>query len=226
MASAWSWYILPTSFLSFHSLPIFLPIVFSPSPPSCDVQVTQLLSSPRPPSCLIATYRSPASATALLALAQATPTLHALLLDVADVPSHAAFVAQVTDLVGDTGLNLLINNAGMNPKKDLDSVTPEDMVAAFSTNCVAPLFLARALLPLIQRAADRQPAEGLSTFRAAIVQVTMTIGLGHEDSLRIRIMVKHVPFLARYRPSWPVSGRWGPPRPPGPPGGQPTDAQR
>ena len=135
--------------------------------------MTQLLSSPCHPTCLIATYRSPATATALLALAQGAPSLHALLLDVTDIPSHPAFVAQVTDLVGDAGLNLLINNAGMNPKKDQESVTPEDMVAAFSTNCVSPLFLSRALLPLLQRAADSQPEGGLSTSRAAIVQVTM-----------------------------------------------------
>merc|ERR1719228_2286618 len=49
------------------------------------------------------------------------------------------------------------------------------MVAAFQTNCIAPQFLARAFLPLIQRAADSQPGPGLSVERAAIVQMSTSV---------------------------------------------------
>ena len=46
--------------------------------------------------------------------------------------------------MGDAGLNLLINNSGLLPQnRDLHSVTPEDMMDAYMTNCIAPQFLAR-----------------------------------------------------------------------------------
>ena len=46
--------------------------------------------------------------------------------------------------MGDAGLNLLINNSGLLPQnRDLNSVTPEDMMDAYMTNCIAPQFLAR-----------------------------------------------------------------------------------
>ena len=72
---------------------------------------------------------------------------------------------KVDKVLGDSGLNLLINNSGLLPqnrdlqvqelgqvqfREVLQAVTPEDMVAAFRTNCVAPLFLARAFLPLLK----------------------------------------------------------------------------
>ena len=47
--------------------------------------------------------------------------------------------------MGDAGLNLLINNSGVLPQnRDLHSVTPEDMMDAYMTNCIAPQFLARS----------------------------------------------------------------------------------
>ena len=72
---------------------------------------------------------------------------------------------KVDKVLGESGLNLLINNSGLLPqnrdlqvqeltqgqfREFLQAVTPEDMVAAFRTNCVAPLFLARAFLPLLK----------------------------------------------------------------------------
>ena len=51
---------------------------------------------------------------------------------------------EVEEVVGEAGLNLLINNAGLLPtNRDLASVTPEDMRQAFEVNCVAPLFFTK-----------------------------------------------------------------------------------
>ena len=51
---------------------------------------------------------------------------------------------EVEEVVGEAGLNLLINNAGLLPtNRDLVSVTPEDMRQAFEVNCVAPLFFTK-----------------------------------------------------------------------------------
>ena len=54
------------------------------------------------------------------------------------------YLFQVDTVVGDAGLNLLINNSGVLPQnRDLHSVTPQDMMDAYMTNCIAPQFLAR-----------------------------------------------------------------------------------
>lgn len=75
--------------------------------------------------------------------------------------------------MGDGGLNLLINNAGLlPPNRDLVTVTPEAMRAAYEVNCIAPLFLTRAMLPLLDKAAAGEPdSQNRSIHRAAIIQV-------------------------------------------------------
>ena len=52
---------------------------------------------------------------------------------------------QVSQIVGDKGLNLLINNAGYKESdlRDLETVTEEQMVKHFRVNCIAPLLLTR-----------------------------------------------------------------------------------
>ena len=73
------------------------------------------------------------------------------------------------------GLNVLINNAGILPTEvPLDQLTADSMREGFEVNCLAPIFLTRALLPLLQTAADVNPdgKEGRNVGRAAAVQVT------------------------------------------------------
>lgn len=144
--------------------------------------VRQFLSSPSPPDHLFATYRSEAKSGELLELAQTSPTVHAIQLDVDDTASFPQVVDQVDKVLGESGLNLLINNSGLLPQnRDLQAVTPEDMVAAFRTNCVAPLFLARAFLPLLKRAADGQSGP-LGVDRAAIIQMSTAVASIAENS--------------------------------------------
>jgi len=137
--------------------------------------VRQLLDSPKPLAHLFATYRDPGTAQELLDLAKDNPNLHPLQLDVTDTVAFPAAVSQVASTVGDAGLNVVINNAGMMPKEDLDSVTPEDMLQGFQVNCVAPLFLSRALLPLLKIAAQRNP-NAKAIERAALIQMSTLLG--------------------------------------------------
>lgn len=59
-------------------------------------------------------------------------------------------------MVGSGGLNLLINNAGLLPaNRDLEAVTPEDMMAAFKVNCVGPLFFAKERILQFYSAIER-----------------------------------------------------------------------
>ncbi|CAG2178328.1 unnamed protein product, partial [Oppiella nova] len=76
--------------------------------------------------------------------------LHVLQLEGTNYNSFPEFVKQVEAIVGDQGLDTLINNAGMAFRDRLDSVTAEVMVKNFEVNSVAPLMLTKALLPLLK----------------------------------------------------------------------------
>ena len=78
--------------------------------------VRQFLSSPTPPDHLVATYRDPNTSQDLLELAKTNPSLHAIQLDVTDSKAYPDLVLQLEKLVGNFGLNLLINNAGYKGK--------------------------------------------------------------------------------------------------------------
>ncbi len=101
---------------------------------------------------------------------------------------HTAYdkvVKSVHDKVGDDGLNLLINNAGVLPNERAASkamasgsgeLTPDMMREAFEVNCVAPLFLTKAFLPLLEQAAakrwsvrSRQRELGLSLWNSSLL---------------------------------------------------------
>lgn len=72
------------------------------------------LASKDAANTVIATRRSPASATALTELAAAHPNLHVVALDVLSEDSVAAAVASVKVILGPSaGIDYLINNAGI-----------------------------------------------------------------------------------------------------------------
>lgn len=65
------------------------------------------------------------------------------LLDVKDENSFPRFRQQLEQEIGETGLHLLINNAGIAIWKDLDNVTKADMMENFEVNTVSPLLLTK-----------------------------------------------------------------------------------
>jgi len=155
--------------------------------------VKQFLGHPTPPEVLIATCRNPDQAEDLQALVKSHPDrLKVLPLEMTDYNSfEPSFVDRVSEAVGgrEKGLNLLINNAGVLPSnKTLDSVTPDDMIHAFKTNCVGPTFLTRALLPLLKTAAagfqggESGSAAGMSVGRAAAIQMSTAVASVAENT--------------------------------------------
>jgi len=116
--------------------------------------VKQYLKLDAPPTHLLATYRDPESSEELLQLAKDNIGLKALKFDVAKRDTFASFVKEVSDVVGiENGLSLVIHNAGyMAPNRELEKISPEDMIQSFEVNCVGPLFLTRELLPLLKTA--------------------------------------------------------------------------
>ena len=71
--------------------------------------------------------------------------LRTVLLDVDDADSCATAVAEVEDLTG--GLTALVNNAGFARSGAVEDVSDEQVRAQLETNVVAPMRLARLVLP-------------------------------------------------------------------------------
>ncbi|XP_026057963.1 uncharacterized protein LOC113043060 [Carassius auratus] len=136
--------------------------------------VRQLLDSPNRPQKIIATARDPAAAKELQELAKSHPNVHVLPLDVTSDSSVDAAAQSVESIVGTDGLNCLINNAAINIPCELDTVTRDAMMKTYESNTVAPLFVTKAFLPLLRRAAAQGSDMGIQ--RAAVINVSSLLG--------------------------------------------------
>uniref|UniRef100_A0A669R4S1 C-factor n=1 Tax=Phasianus colchicus TaxID=9054 RepID=A0A669R4S1_PHACC len=87
-----------------------------------------------------------------------------------------AAAASVGERLKGSGLNLLINNAGIGNNNSLDNETLDDMLHVYTTNTIAPLLLGQAFLPLLKKAAQGNPGSGLSCSKAAIINMSSTAG--------------------------------------------------
>ncbi|XP_067091085.1 C-signal isoform X1 [Osmerus mordax] len=134
----------------------------------------ELANSNQRPKTIIATARNPVASKDLQDLSKSFPGFHIVTLDVASQPSIDAALQEVKSIVGEDGLNCLINNAAINISTDLNTVTPEAMMKTFESNTVAPLFVTKAFLPLLHTAAARET--GLGIHRAAVINMSSILG--------------------------------------------------
>lgn len=105
---------------------------------------------------IIATCRRPTEAHQLQQLAAAHPSQITILpLDTAN-PDSIAQAGEAIRKKNDR-LDLLINNAGINPPgvQALDQVTPELLLETLTTNAIGPLMIVKECLPLLR--AGKQP---------------------------------------------------------------------
>ena len=63
--------------------------------------------------------------------------------DVTDTNRFDDVVKKVEYIIGEDGLNLLINNAGSNNFQNYDDVIVEGMIETYRNNTVAPLMLSK-----------------------------------------------------------------------------------
>ncbi|XP_042653375.1 C-factor-like isoform X2 [Tyto alba] len=133
---------------------------------------------PKPPKWVFATCRDPKGQRAqeLQNLASKHPNLVIIPLEVTDPASIQAAAARVGEHLGGSGLNLLINNAGMAKVSSLDTETPENMIHVYTTNMVGPLLLGQAFLPLLKKAAQGSLGSALSCSKAAIINMSSSAG--------------------------------------------------
>ncbi|XP_050167415.1 C-factor-like isoform X2 [Myiozetetes cayanensis] len=136
--------------------------------------VQRLLGLPKPPQWVFATCRDPKGQRAqeLQNLASKHPNLVIIPLEVANPTSIKAAAVRVGEHLGGSGLNLLINNAGIVKITKIENETLEDMTEIYTTNTVGPLLMGQAFLPLLKKAAQGSPGSGLSCSRAAIVNMS------------------------------------------------------
>ncbi|POI19535.1 hypothetical protein CIB84_016720, partial [Bambusicola thoracicus] len=109
-------------------------------------------------------------------LASKHPNLVIVPLEVTDPASIKAAAASVGERLKGSGLNLLINNAGVVRENTIDSETLKDMSEVYTTNTIAPLLLGQAFLPLLKKAVQGSPASGMSCSKAAIVNMSSIAG--------------------------------------------------
>lgn len=140
--------------------------------------VRQLLNLPKRPELIFATYRTRDTANELFDLAAKDKVVQPIQLDVTDYSSFPAVVAKVSSGVGDTGLHLLINNAGIMPAimGKLSELTPEVLTKTYQVNAIAPVVFTRAFVPLVQKAAKSGNGPDFNWSKAAIVNITSLLG--------------------------------------------------
>ncbi|XP_006642530.2 C-signal-like [Lepisosteus oculatus] len=136
--------------------------------------VKQLVTGNHRPLKIIATAREPAAAKELKELSEKYKGLHVVPLDVVSQGSIEKALQEVGSLVGDEGLNCLINNAGIMISGDIETVTAEGMMKNFETNTVSPLMITKAFLPLLRKAAAK--STGMGIHRAAIINISSMLG--------------------------------------------------
>uniref|UniRef100_A0A674I740 C-factor n=1 Tax=Terrapene triunguis TaxID=2587831 RepID=A0A674I740_9SAUR len=135
--------------------------------------VKQFLGKSNPPEWVFASCRDPKGERAqeLKTLASRHPNL-AIIALATDPASIKAAAARVEEHLKSSGLNLLINNAGIARLNTLESETAEDMSLVYATNVTGPLLVSQAFLPLLKKAAQGSPQPGLSCSKAAIVNMS------------------------------------------------------
>lgn len=133
----------------------------------------QLLASPT--NLVVATARAPEKATALHDLRKtAKGTLHIIKLDISDFDSIRASAKDLQVILGETGLDYLINNAAIvcttipaplepraymlasenvrqAPRDTAFTIKPEELLDAFKTNAIGPMLVSQVALPFLEK---------------------------------------------------------------------------
>ncbi|XP_069460583.1 uncharacterized protein [Ambystoma mexicanum] len=140
--------------------------------------VKKFLESPVAPHWVFATCRDPEGPKAqeLKALASEHSNLVVLQLDVTDHSSILEAAKKVESKLDGSGLNLLINNAGMMHRTMLHDSTREDLMESYDNNLIGPLLVSQVFLPLLKKAAQASPAAALNCNKAAVINISAALG--------------------------------------------------
>ncbi|XP_026742740.1 uncharacterized protein LOC113504571 [Trichoplusia ni] len=113
----------------------------------------------------------------LKTLSAENKNLAILNLDVTNTASFGEISTQISKIVGDKGLNLLINNAGVTTKfTKLALVKTEQLLENLTVNTIAPIMLTKSLLPLLKQAAEVNSDKPMGSQRAVIINMSSVLG--------------------------------------------------
>ncbi|KAH8113823.1 NAD(P)-binding protein [Phellopilus nigrolimitatus] len=106
-------------------------------------------------NAVIASCRSPETASELIALksdTNANGELHIVKLDVADEDSIRVAAEEAGRILGENGLNYLLNNAGVNPGEDgAFDFNIANLTFSVQHNVVGPALVSQFFLPLLKK---------------------------------------------------------------------------
>lgn len=105
------------------------------------------------PKHIIATCREPANAKELNELAKQNVNVKIIQLEMTNFSAYDSFVKKVENIVGDNGLTLVIQNAGLKASPNLDQLKPENLIEMYKVNSIAPILLTRKLMPALIKSA-------------------------------------------------------------------------
>ncbi|KAH9853205.1 NAD-P-binding protein [Lenzites betulinus] len=113
--------------------------------------VRELIASPD--NLVIASCRDePKDAPELCELQKsAKGTLHIIKIDMSDFDNIRASASELTRILGDTGLDYFISNAGIVVWDSAFDCDPEDTLSLLRTNTLGPALLAQVVLPFLER---------------------------------------------------------------------------
>ncbi|XP_055952787.1 C-factor-like [Argiope bruennichi] len=139
--------------------------------------VKQLVKLPKPPRFVFATYRNENSIQDLKDIQEKCKETQVVLIqmDISNCNDIEKAKKVIEEKVGDKGLNLLINNAGVGIDLGFPEITEENMLFHFNTNTVGPVIFLKTILPLLQKSATRDTS-GMKVSRAAVVNISSLMG--------------------------------------------------
>ncbi|KAL2101609.1 hypothetical protein ACEWY4_003370 [Coilia grayii] len=139
--------------------------------------VKQLAEASCPGRRIFACCREPSKAQNLEELAKKHPeVIHIIRLDVGDLASILESAKQVGSILGEDGLNLLVNNAGLAYRSNMKETVPKEMQDTFNTNIMGPMMMTKEFLPYLQKAAQSSAEAGMSCSKAAVINISTLLG--------------------------------------------------
>lgn len=128
---------------------------------------------------IFAACRNPAKAEELKQMAASHPSVKLVELDVTNDATIETAVKQVASVVGEDGLNVVINNAGIIgifERGPLDKITRKDLLEVFDVNSAGALMVTQKFLPLLKQGAAASKVSGFSFYRGGIYNLTSGVG--------------------------------------------------
>ncbi|PIC45228.1 hypothetical protein B9Z55_005317 [Caenorhabditis nigoni] len=124
---------------------------------------------------LIATCRNPEKAEELNKL-KGDKRLHIIAMDVDDDGSIKKVFEEVSELVSENGLNVLVNNAGILLPYEVDGqICRKTMLKQLETNSVSVAIVTQTFLGLLKKASSNVSGDDVRIDRAAIINISSTM---------------------------------------------------